>query len=59
MLKSLGFEDAMQLDVTEYTQVTEVIAAVMQIDGKIDVWFNNAGFGQAGAIEDIRTEILR
>ena len=59
MLKSLGFEDAMQLDVTKYTQVTEVIAAVMQIDGKIDVWFNNAGFGQAGAIEDIRTEILR
>ena len=59
MLKSLGFEHAMQLDVTNYAQIAEVIDAVMQIEGKIDVWFNNAGFGQAGAIEDIQTEILR
>ena len=59
MLKSLGFEHAMQLDVTNYAQIAEVIDAVMQIEGKIDVWFNNAGFGQAGAIEDIKTEVLR
>jgi len=59
MLKSLGFEHAMQLDVTKHTQITEVIDAVMQIDGKIDVWFNNAGFGQAGAIEDITTKTLK
>ena len=59
MLKSLGFDHAMQLDVTNPTQITEVIDAVIQIEGKIDVWFNNAGFGQAGAIEDIRTDILR
>lgn len=59
MLKSLGFEHAMQLDVTNYAQITEVIDAVMAIEGKIDVWFNNAGFGQAGAIEDIKTDILR
>jgi len=59
MLKSLGFEHAMQLDVTKHTQITEVIDAVMQIDGKIDVWFNNAGFGQAGAIEDISTKTLK
>jgi len=58
-LKNLGFKDAMQLDVTNPTQVTEVIHRVIDIDGKIDVWFNNAGFGQAGAIEDIRTEVLR
>ena len=59
MLKSLGFEHAMQLDVTNPKHIKEVIDTVMQYDGKIDVWFNNAGFGQAGAIEDIRTEILR
>jgi len=59
MLKDMGFKDAMQLDVTNATQITEVIDAVMQEDGKIDVWFNNAGFGQAGAIEDIRTDVLR
>jgi len=59
MLKTLGFEHAMQLDVTKHSQITEVIDAVMQRDGKIDVWFNNAGFGQAGAIEDISTQTLR
>jgi len=59
MLKTLGFEHAMQLDVTKHSQITEVIDTVMQRDGKIDVWFNNAGFGQAGAIEDISTQTLR
>jgi short-subunit dehydrogenase len=59
MLKSIGFENAMQLDVTKHNQITEVINTVMQNDGKIDVWFNNAGFGQAGAVEDISTKTLR
>lgn len=59
MLKSLGFEDAMQLDVTKPVQITEVIQRVMQKEGKIDVWFNNAGYGQAGAVEDITTQTLR
>ena len=59
MLKSLGFEDAMLLDVTKPKTISSVIERVLEIDGKIDVWFNNAGFGQPGAIEDIRTEILR
>jgi len=59
MLKDLGFKHAMQLDVTNPKQITAVIDAVMQIEGKIDVWFNNAGFGQAGMLEDIRTDILR
>ncbi len=59
MLKNLGFEHAMQLDVTKHSQITEVIDAVMQRDGKIDVWFNNAGYGQAGAIEDITAQTLR
>ena len=59
MLKSLGFEHAMQLDVTKHSQITEVIDAVVERDGKINVWFNNAGFGQAGAIEDISTQTLR
>lgn len=59
MLQRLGFENAMQLDVTKYSQITEVIDRVMQTEGKIDVWFNNAGFGQAGAMEDITTNILK
>ena len=59
MLKSLGFENAMKLDVTKHSQITEVIDAVMKSEGKIDVWFNNAGFGQAGAVEDITTKTLK
>jgi len=59
MLKALGFENAMQLDVTKPEMVSAVIKKVLEFDGKIDVWFNNAGFGQPGAIEDIKTDILR
>jgi len=59
MLKELGFEHAMQLDVRKPDEIETVINNVLKIDGKIDVWFNNAGFGQPGAIEDIRTEVLR
>ena len=59
MLKTLGFEDAMQLDVREVDEIASVIRTVLEKEGKIDIWFNNAGFGQPGAIEDIRTEVLR
>jgi len=59
MLKSLGFEHAMQLDVRNPEEINAVITKVLEIDGKIDVWFNNAGFGQPGAIEDITTDTLR
>ncbi len=59
MLKELGFENAMQLDVRKPDEISTVISKVLEIEGKIDVWFNNAGFGQPGALEDIRTEILR
>jgi len=59
MLKELGFEHAMQLDVRKPDEITAAIAKVLEIDSKIDVWFNNAGFGQPGAMEDITTEVLK
>ncbi len=59
MLKELGFEYAMQLDVRKPDEIERVITNVLEIDGKIDVWFNNAGFGQPGAMEDISTEVLK
>ena len=59
MLKSLGFRDAMLLDVREPDQIAKVIQYVLDKDGKIDVWFNNAGFGQMGAVEDVPTQALR
>ncbi len=59
MLKGLGFAHAMQLDVTKPSEITMAISAVLEIDAKIDTWFNNAGFGQPGMIEDVTTETLR
>ena len=59
MLIDLGFENAMKLDVREADEIASVIKQVIKNDNKIDVWFNNAGYGQAGAIEDIPTDILR
>jgi short-subunit dehydrogenase len=59
MLKGLGFEHAMQLDVTKPEMITAVIEKVLELDGHIDVWFNNAGYGQPGAMEDITTDTLR
>lgn len=59
MLRSLGFEHAMQLDVTVPETISTVITHVLEIEGKIDVWFNNAGYGQPGALEDISLTALR
>ena len=59
MLKELGFENAMQLDVTKPQHIKDVIESVLAKESQIDVWFNNAGFGQAGAVEDIETQVLK
>jgi len=59
MLLSLGFKNAMQLDVRKPNEIGLVIKKVLENDSKIDTWFNNAGYGQAGALEDIPTDILR
>ena len=59
MLIELGFEHASKLDVKDPDEIYEVIKKVLDLDGKIDTWFNNAGFGQPGAIEDICTNVLR
>ncbi|HIO95572.1 MAG TPA: SDR family NAD(P)-dependent oxidoreductase [Campylobacterales bacterium] len=59
VLKALGFENTLQLDVTKSDEVSTVIKTVLKKEGRIDVWFNNAGFGQPGAIEDLSTEVLR
>jgi short-subunit dehydrogenase len=58
-LKEMGFEDAMLLDITNYSHISTVIQEVLAKDNTIDVWFNNAGFGQPGMLEDIETKILK
>jgi short-subunit dehydrogenase len=58
-LKSLGFEHAMLLNVSKEAHIQRVISYVLKEDGKIDIWFNNAGYGQPAMIEDLSTQILK
>ncbi len=58
-LREEGFENALQLDVRDSAQIARTIETVLKEEGRIDVWFNNAGYGQPGAIEDVPTEVLR
>ncbi len=59
MLKEFGLKNVLKLDVTKPNEISSVIDRVLKDDGKIDIWFNNAGYGQAGALEDISTDVLR
>lgn len=54
-LESLGI-NIYQLDVTNYLESTKVINEIIQKESKIDVLFNNAGFGLYGPIEEISME---
>ncbi|MDB2405671.1 SDR family NAD(P)-dependent oxidoreductase, partial [Arcobacteraceae bacterium] len=59
MLKELGFQSFL-LDVTQKETITQTLEEILDITGgTLDVVFNNAGFGQPGAIEDITTPVLK
>ncbi len=58
-LKEEGLE-AYLLDVTKPETITLTLEAVLkQTGGKLYALFNNAGYGQPGAVEDIPTEVLK
>lgn len=57
-LKKLGF-DSILLDVTKYDTISEAIEYIVEKVGTIDVVFNNAGYGQIGALQDIETKYLK
>lgn len=50
---------AFALDVTSEAQVDQVAAAAIAAFGRIDVLVNNAGYGVAGAIEEVSEAELR
>ena len=56
-LQSEGL-DTYLLDVTSKENITDILNMITQ-ENKLYALFNNAGYGQPGAVEDISTEVLR
>ncbi len=58
-LKKKGFE-AYRLDVADSASIRKAVEQVLDATGgKLYGLFNNAGFGQPGAVEDLSREVLR
>jgi len=58
-LQAEGLE-SLQLDVTDSASIRAGLAEVLQRSGgRLDALFNNAGFGQPGAVEDISRQAMR
>jgi short-subunit dehydrogenase len=48
------------LDVTKHHTITETLETILkQTNGTLDAVFNNAGYGQPGALEDISSDVLK
>jgi len=58
-LKGLGL-NALQLDLDDSESIKHAVDEVLnQTNGKLDALFNNAAYGQPGAVEDLSREVLR
>ena len=58
-LRSLGLE-ALQLDLDDSASIGQAVAQVLEkTGGTLYALFNNGGYGQPGAVEDVPTEALR
>jgi len=51
--------DAYVLDVTNADDISKVLSEITKDGAELYAVFNNAGYGQAGAVEDITTEVLK
>jgi short-subunit dehydrogenase len=57
-LKALGGHP-IQMDVTKESDIVNVVDTVIKEQGKIDVLWNNAGYGLFGSVEDVPIEEAR
>ncbi|QKF73975.1 short-chain dehydrogenase/reductase [Aliarcobacter faecis] len=57
-LRNLGFE-TFKIDVRNKDEISYALKIILQNDKKLDSVFNNAGFGQPGAVEDLSVEVLK
>ncbi|MFZ2172137.1 MAG: SDR family oxidoreductase [Methylococcaceae bacterium] len=58
-LRQEGFT-AIQLDLADSGSIQHAVEQALELtDGKIDALFNNAAFGQPGAVEDLSRDVLR
>jgi len=57
-LTNLGF-DTFKIDVTKKEDISNALNTILENDKKLDAVFNNAGYGQPGAVEDISVEVLK
>ena len=52
--------ESLQLDLDDSTSIKRAVHEVLnKTDGKLYALFNNGGFGQPGAVEDLRRDVLR
>lgn len=47
------------LDVTDRRAVMDTVARAVELEGRIDVLLNNAGYGLAGAVEEVEEQQVR
>jgi len=59
-LLEAGFNDAIQLDLDDSQSIQNAVNTVLEnTNGELYAVFNNAAYGQAGAVEDLSREVLR
>lgn len=58
-LQALGLE-SLPLDLADSASIRQTVQEVLQRSGgRLDALFNNGAYGQPGAVEDLRREVLR
>lgn len=57
-LKNMGGHP-MAMDVTQDAEIQHVVDTIMKQEGRIDVLWNNAGYGLYGSVEDVPVEEAR